>query len=50
MEDEDAAYNRIRAMLVDLIEQAQTAISENKKLAGRVITGHDGKAARMDLN
>jgi hypothetical protein len=44
MEDEDAAYNRIRAMLVELIEQAQTAISQNnRKVAGRVITNYDGK-------
>jgi hypothetical protein len=49
MEDEDAAYNRIRAMLVELIEQAQTAISENKKMAGRVITDYDGKEQLIEI-
>lgn len=38
MEDEDAAYERIRIMLLDLIEQAQSAVSQNKKVSGRVLT------------
>jgi hypothetical protein len=31
MEDEDAAYERIRNMLLQLIEQAQSAVSEQQQ-------------------
>ncbi|KAI9365844.1 hypothetical protein BD770DRAFT_439066 [Pilaira anomala] len=41
LEDEDAAYERIRIMLLDLIEQAQSAVSQNKKVSGRVLTNYD---------
>ncbi|KAG2213179.1 hypothetical protein INT47_011328 [Mucor saturninus] len=32
LEDEDAAFERIRIMLLDLIEQAQSAVLQNKKV------------------
>lgn len=32
IEDEDAAFERIRIMLLDLIEQAQSAVLQTKKV------------------
>ncbi|KAI8094605.1 hypothetical protein BDF21DRAFT_97770 [Thamnidium elegans] len=48
MEDEDAAYERIRIMLLDLIEQAQSAVSQNKKVSGRVLTDVNRGMKRND--
>ena len=31
LQDEDAAFERIRTVLVDLIDQAQAAIAENER-------------------
>lgn len=42
MQDEDAAFERIRYMLLELIEQAQSAVTQTKKVSGRVITDIDG--------
>lgn len=42
LQDEDAAFERIRSMLLELIEQAQSAVTQTKKVSGRVITGIDG--------
>ncbi|KAF1806293.1 hypothetical protein FB192DRAFT_1349751, partial [Mucor lusitanicus] len=46
LQDEDAAFERIRSMLLELIEQAQSAVTQTKKVSGRVITGIDGQYSR----
>ncbi|GAN03830.1 hypothetical protein MAM1_0049d03285 [Mucor ambiguus] len=47
LQDEDAAFERIRSMLLELIEQAQSAVTQTKKASGRVITDIDGQYRNM---
>ncbi|KAI8992138.1 hypothetical protein BDF20DRAFT_89892 [Mycotypha africana] len=37
LEEEDAAFERIRVILSNLIDQAQTAVSQDQKLSGRAL-------------
>ncbi|KAL9537659.1 hypothetical protein MBANPS3_011574 [Mucor bainieri] len=50
LQDEDAAFERIRSMLLELIEQAQSAVTQTKKVSGRVITDIDGQYRNMKRN
>ncbi|CAO3612353.1 unnamed protein product [Mucor fragilis] len=47
LQDEDAAFERIRSMLLELIEQAESAVTQTKKVSGRVITDIDGQYRNM---
>ncbi|KAG1081893.1 hypothetical protein G6F42_022775 [Rhizopus arrhizus] len=49
LQDEDAAFERIRSMLLELIEQAQSAVTQTKKVSGRVITDIDGQYRNINM-